>query len=222
MEYQFFWLALLTALIDWIAVYKQWKIVDYIFKPSVILILLFTVWLKSGFEGQMVWFGIALLSSLAGDVILMLPNKRFIAGLILFALAQVSYIIGFNLTPPPLDVVSLIIAFFILLPCFQIGRRIISSIKASGNNQLVIPVIIYSILIGLMLYSATLTLARQDWPYSSAIPVSLGALLFVISDIQLSWNKFVTPLPHPDLRVIIPYHLGQILIVSGALIQYKF
>ena len=221
MEYHFFWLALVTAIIDWIAIYKRWKIFDYILKPSVILILLITVWQISNFEGFMVWFGIALALSLAGDIVLMLSNKRLLAGIFLFAFAHIAYIIGFNLTPPPLDVVSIIIALFILLPFIQVARRIISSIKTSGNDQFVLPVAIYSFVIGLMLFSASLSLVRQDWPYSSAVPVSLGALLFVLSDLQLAWNKFVTPLPHPELRIIIPYHIGQILIISGSLLQYS-
>ena len=93
--------------------------------------------------------------------------------------------------------------------------------SANGNEKTIFPIAFYTIVIGLMLYTAILTLVREEWFFYSAIPVSMGALLFTGSDIQLAWNKFVTPLSHAKIRIIIAYHLGQILIIYGAVTQFS-
>ena len=62
---------------------------------------------------------------------------------------------------------------------------------------------IYACLICLMLLAAML---QRSSLYA------LGALLFVFSDFILSWNRFVEPVPHTDLLILIPYFLGQWLI----------
>ena len=53
-----------------------------------------------GEGGRRTWFVIAVLLSLAGDVFLMLPSDRFVAGLASFLLAHVAYIAGFLVDPP--------------------------------------------------------------------------------------------------------------------------
>jgi hypothetical protein len=41
-----------------------------------------------------------------------------------------------------------------------------------------------------------------------------------VSDSFLAWNKFVAPLPYGRLRVIVSYHVGQVLIVLGAALHF--
>jgi alkenylglycerophosphocholine/alkenylglycerophosphoethanolamine hydrolase len=48
----------------------------------------------------------------------------------------------------------------------------------------------------------------------------LGAASFFISDSILAWNKFVTPLSRASFKVMVTYHLGQILIALGAATQF--
>jgi hypothetical protein len=50
--------------------------------------------------------------------------------------------------------------------------------------------------------------------------VSLGAFLFYISDIILAWNKFVAPIQHGRIYNIAAYHLGQILLIAGVVVQF--
>lgn len=220
MDYTLIWIALIVSLIDWIAVAKGWRRVEYIFKPAIMIVLLVWTWQVSGFEGQMMWFGLGLLFSLFGDIFLMLPKEQFIAGLIAFLLAHVFYIIGLNNSPPPIDFASLILAIFMLLPAVQIYRRIATGLTSINKEKLKIPVLIYSIIISVMLYSALLTLVKPEWEFYSAIPISTGALLFFISDSLLAWNKFVAPLRFGRLTSMVPYHLGQILIIIGAALQF--
>jgi len=216
MDYFFLWIALIIAIVEWIAVARNWRVVEYFAKPAVMVTLL--VWLGqiSGFRGYLIWFALGLAFSLAGDVFLMLPMERFIAGLLSFLLGHLAYLVGFNSTFPPINLPTLLLAILVAGTSLQIYRRIANSLKSSGNEHLRIPVLIYSIVISLMLLSALLTLVRQDWQPVQALAVSSGAMLFFLSDTLLAWNKFVAPLPNGRVLVMITYHMGQLLIALGA------
>ena len=45
---------------------------------------------------------------------------------------------------------------------------------------------------------------------------AIGAALFLISDMVLSWNKFVGPVTAEKWLIMVPYYLGQLLIWLGA------
>jgi uncharacterized membrane protein YhhN len=40
-----------------------------------------------------------------------------------------------------------------------------------------------------------------------------GALLFFYSDAILAWNRFVKPLPYGRIVNMVPYHVGEALLV---------
>ncbi len=44
---------------------------------------------------------------------------------------------------------------------------------------------------------------------------AIGAALFLISDMILSWNKFVGPVTAEKWMIMVPYYLGQLLIWLG-------
>ena len=220
MSFTLIGLALVVAFLDWLAVAKKWKTVEYIAKPGVMLVLLAWLVTVNGFQGYLIPFGLGLVFSLAGDVFLMLPRERFVAGLVSFLLAHIAYIIGFNDTLPPMNLVTLVIAVLVGLVAFRLYQRISRGLTASGNEKLKIPVLVYSIVISIMLLSALFTLVKPEWTAISALLAASGALLFFISDSCLAWNKFVQPLPNGKLIVIITYHVGQILIITGAALHY--
>jgi uncharacterized membrane protein YhhN len=210
------YLALLIAILDWLAVARGWRAVEYVCKPAVMLALL--AWLAAigGLHGWMLWFGLGLALSLAGDVLLMLPREHFIAGLLAFLLAHIAYIAGFNQTPPPFNLASLALALPVGLAIYALYPHLASRLRTPPFRRLRARVLIYATVISIMLFSALLTLVRTEWPAGPAILASLGALLFFLSDLSLAWNRFVRRLPHGRLQVMIPYHLGQIGIILGA------
>ena len=85
---------------------------------------------------------------------------------------------------------------------------------------MVLPVVTYGIVITLMLMSAILTIYRVEWKTSAAGLVSLGAALFYFSDIILAWTKFVRPVRNGRVLNMAAYHLGQISLIAGAVIQF--
>jgi hypothetical protein len=50
--------------------------------------------------------------------------------------------------------------------------------------------------------------------------VAIGAFLFYLSDIVLAWHKFVNPFKHGRIYNIALYHLAQIMLVAGVIVQY--
>jgi uncharacterized membrane protein YhhN len=213
-------IALLFAILDWIAVARKWMIVEYVAKPAVMVCLIAWLGMNNGMSVPLLWFTIGLAFSLAGDVFLMLPNERFIAGLIAFLLAHIAYIIGLNTTSIPLTVVALILLVIVGLVSWRIYSRIAQGLVATGNDRLKMPVLAYTAVISLMLLSALLAFLRDSWSPFAALLVGFGALLFYFSDCVLAWNKFVRPLKYGRLINLSSYHIGQVLITLGAAINF--
>lgn len=212
---------LTIAGMDWLALLRGWRRVDYLAKPAVILSLLVWIWLAEPGPPTvrlLVWVQTALTFSLLGDVFLMLPAERFTAGLVAFLLGHLAYIAAFN--PPPLqvDVLTLAILAVVALGGGWLYRRIHNGLSHSGQADLQIPVLIYALVISLMLASAANTLTRPAWPTPAALLTAGGATLFFLSDSLLAWNRFVRLIPQGRLKVRILYHLGQILLVAGSLV----
>jgi uncharacterized membrane protein YhhN len=220
-------LLFLVAAIDWLAVAKDWKKVEYIAKPAAMLVLLGLLALVGGFGSlPLICFGLGIFFSLAGDVFLMISHARFsdrwfIPGLIAFLLAHVTYIIGLNIPLPDVSPIwSLGLAVILALTAARILRRILAGVTQKGLGRLVRPVALYGMIITLMLLSALLTLFNPDWKVSASGLVALGATLFYFSDILLAWNKFVAPIKNGSLADMILYHLGQFALVAGVILQF--
>lgn len=211
-------IALILAVIDWVAVANKWKKLEYFAKPGVILALISWLIVNGGYRGQLQFFLIGLIFSLAGDIFLMLPNEYFLAGLISFLLAHIAYIRGFTIAFPNFSVAGLILIIFVGLIAFVIFHKISNGLKAQGQMKLRIPILIYSFVIALMLVSALLTMIapNSEWNSFPSLLVSFGAIFFFISDTLLAWNKFVNPIKYGSLFVIITYHFAQITITIGA------
>lgn len=213
---------LMIAALDWAAVYRRYKPLEYIAKPGTMLVLIAWLWLGTNFEAGMMWFATGLLFCLAGDIFLMLPREQFIAGLLAFLIGHILYILGFNQSLPPLTLAALLVLVIIAFPAVQIFRRIRAGLMVSGRGRLVGPVLLYSLVISLMLASALFTLVRPDeiWRPGPALLATFGALLFFLSDTLLAWNKFVQPLPGGRALVHMTYHLGQYALITGVTLNF--
>lgn len=219
-EFTLLGFALILAIADWISVAKGWRVANYILKPAVLVTILAWLGLSDGFSGWMIWFSLGILFSLVGDVLLMLPRNRFLAGLVAFLGAHLAYIVGFNPSLPPLNLSSLVITILAVLTEVQVYRLIIGRMRAAGQSKLLLQVTVYSIIISLMTISALLTLARPEWQPAPAILVSAGAILFMLSDTSLALNHLCGSYAHSRVSGLAAYHLGQILIVLGAWLNY--
>jgi uncharacterized membrane protein YhhN len=215
-------IALIFAGLDSLALWKKWLRLEYLAKPAVMLVLFLWLWISTGLSRAPLWFGIGILLSLAGDVLLMISLDRFfLAGLMVFLLAHVAYLIGFNTPVPEISAWGFILAIMVGLGSMRIVRRILVALAANGQVRMRAPIIIYGTVISLMLLSAMMKLADLTWNTGAAALVGVGAFLFYISDIILAWNKFVSPIQHGRIYNIGAYHLGQIALITGVIAQFK-
>jgi uncharacterized membrane protein YhhN len=216
------WIALLVAALDWLALAKNWKTARYFTKPGVILVLIIWMGINAGFNYPVYLFLLGLIFSMAGDILLLLPSSKLLLGLLAFLSGYTSYTLGFNYRNFPINLATPFIFLLVSLPSYQLYRRISAGLKASGNERLRIPVLVFTLGISLMVISALLTLVQPEWRWLT-IPswlVASGAILIFISDSLLALNRFVSPLEHIELLVIVTYHLGQILITTGVIFNF--
>ena len=214
-----------AAVLDWIVISRGSKW-EWLTKPAAMVSLIVWVWVSAINAqdvfpwGGLIWFFLGGIASTFGDIFLMLPKERFIAGLVSFALAHIAYVIGLNTSPPELNLAALVVIALVVLVAFRIFKRLQASLRASGKTSLVGPVLFYTVVISGMLISALLTLTGRQWSAGPSLLVSSGALLFFISDTLLAWNRFVTPIPGEKIIVRVTYHLGQIGIMVGAVMNF--
>jgi uncharacterized membrane protein YhhN len=200
-------LAVLAAVIDWIGVGARRPWLEYVGKPLTMVFLI--AWLIFG-AGAGTAFSIptvlalaALLFSLAGDVLLMLPSGSFIAAF--------TWDRG-RLSPGEwLVAAGIAILLALLLPPVRAGLR------RSGRPKLVIPVAIYAAVLGGMLWASVGTLLHPSWLVAGAAWIAFGGLAFFASDVSLVWNRFVAPLPGRRVTTHILYHIAQLALTGGVL-----
>ncbi|MEK6719924.1 MAG: lysoplasmalogenase family protein [Chloroflexota bacterium] len=201
--------AVLIAVVDWVAVVRLDLRTERFAKPAVIVALLgVAANLEPNVVGARPWVVAALVASLAGDVLL-LPGGRFRAGLAAFFLAQVAYLGSF--VQWPLEVVGALIGMIGAAVLYAVAGRRIAAGAAATDRATGLAVIAYLIAISAMAVAATATLAPA---------LVAGAWLFVASDAVLGWRRFVADptgaalaSPLSRLAVMVPYHVGQTLLV---------
>ncbi len=150
-----------------------------------------------------VWLVIALVFALGGDIALLGASATaFLAGLGVFALAQVAFITAFVAVTREFGVtwwMAVIGLAFAGLFAVTSGRRIHRGALARENTSLGYGVLGY---VALMTIAATAAGATGRWL------VLAGAFLFVLSDTVLALHRYVGPRAHAGLFVMITYHLA--------------
>ena len=92
MEMVFLILFAVAAVVDWLAVGRENRTIEYVAKPAALAFLLLYATTLPGTSQMLL---AALLFSLLGDVYLMLPADLFLAGLGAFLLGHVAYVGAF-------------------------------------------------------------------------------------------------------------------------------
>jgi len=212
--------AILITGLNWLAVWFGWRRINYASKVLVILLLIVWLGISTGFNGMVRFFAIGTLFSLAGDILLLMPAKFFLLGLCSFLLTHICYLIGFFSPPPVINagviwVGLIMMAFWVLV--FGIIRSTID--KNPDYRRLKMPLVVYSLGICAMAGSAAMTLFHPFWPSPAAGLATSGGLLFLFSDMQLAYDRFLQPLPDVRLWKRVSYHLGQIAIIAAVVLR---
>lgn len=196
-----------------IAILVPLRHLEYVSKPLIMISLALYYAVASPFEKCSRALLLAIVFSLAGDVLL-LDGNYFVSGLIAFMAAHIMYILAYRQhcgeeAENPLKGIQRIrLAFPIILA----GTGLVVVLYPS-LNELKFPVILYSIVLVLMVLNALFryghTTAASYWMVFS------GAVLFMISDSLLAINAFLEPVAYGRLWVMITYMAAQFLIVTG-------
>ena len=211
-----FWMAAALAVIDWYAVWRNWRMVEVVAKTATMLALL--GWLAQVGWGHagLGWYAAALVFSLLGDIALLLSDRWFLAGLVSFFIAHLGYVVAFNQTIPPISVWLFVWVLAVYSAAIVILRPVRAALEADPHHRkMVIPVMLYGSVLALMTYSALITPLRPDWGVAGWLLV-VGGLLFMASDSLLAHTRFVRDFAHSRVWVHMTYHTAQILITLAA------
>lgn len=175
----------------------------YLFKPlTMVLIILIPVMGGGNLSIYKLLILGGLIFSAAGDIFLMLPKERFLAGLVAFLIAHLFYIAGFLI-----DQGSLI--WWPALPVLVVTGIVGWNLK-DGFGKLKVPVMIYMGVISAMVW-----LAWSRWcgiRGTGNLLALCGAALFMISDLILAVNRFKIEIKSARALDLLTYYTGQWLI----------
>lgn len=197
-----------SAVLAIIGQYRSRALV-YLFKPLTTTLIIVLAWtVHSGEPNNYFWLILAgLVFSLAGDVFLMLPKDRFVAGLVSFLVAHILYIIAFSSTA------GFLAAPMLAIP-YALGAGVLLAILLPKAGPLALPVIVYAAALATMGWQAA-----SHWQAlhdHAALCAMVGAILFMISDSLLAFNKFARPFHAAQAALLSTYFAAQWLIAQSA------
>ena len=204
-----FFLVLLPAVVDWIAVAREDLRLERVAKPATmaVLIVATAVAWSGAFELAFVATMAALVLSLAGDVFLMGERDRFVPGLISFFAAHVAYIVAFG--GAVLSPYSVFLGTTLVLIGGPLYLAIRTALRRKGRPELALPVLAYVFVISLMVLTALTAPGADGWSRGSIVAAAIGALLFYLSDALIGLDRFVLTLAWARVPIMVTYHLGQ-------------
>ena len=219
---QFTFAFAIVFFVELLAVTHKLTELRWVSKPliciSLLLFLYFTIKKKSRFTSKV---KIGLFFSLLGDVFLMIPlagELYFALGLGSFLIAHLFYISAFYLDATNIITVEkrYVLSIFLVFGFFCMVYYWVLRPHLGGMS---IPVLVYSFVITIMGIIAALRFGKTN--YRSFIWIFIGALLFIVSDCVLAYNKFVERFAIGDLLVMSTYMAAQFLITMGT-VERKF
>jgi uncharacterized membrane protein YhhN len=149
--------------------------------------------------------------SFIGDMLLMFQSepKLFLIGLVAFLLGHVAYAATFTLLGGfyVVDLISLVVLAILAVGLYRFLKP--------GLGRMRVPVIFYIVIISLMVNRAISTLFGAVLNPVQAWMVSLGAVLFYISDVILAIGRFANPFKYYRINLAF-YYAGQVLIALSA------
>jgi uncharacterized membrane protein YhhN len=195
-----------------VATVRGWRRGVYVFKPLTTLLIIALAWHQPAslplYRSLVI---VGLVFSLAGDVFLMLPRDRFVAGLVSFLIAHLLYIPAFTdgawtgvyhpgglrLTP------------WVLVPFVVYAAVLLRTLLPHVPRALKLPVAIYAAALLVMAWQAA---ERGAAGLPGGALAAAGGVLFVASDSALALDRFVRRFPGAGALVLATYFAAQTLI----------
>ncbi len=177
----------------------------YALKPLLMPILGIIFWKnKIEIKGKDYFLALGLFFAWLGDCILMYSNPTyFIFGLGAFLITHVLYIYIFYNQKNKVQLQTFLVIIVPILYFLFIYSKI--------PKPIVLPVIAYF----LVIVSMAVVASMADLRTKAYKLIFAGAVLFVVSDSILAYNKFVSPVVLSSFWIMATYGLAQYLIVRG-------
>jgi uncharacterized membrane protein YhhN len=176
----------------------------YVFKPAVCTLLLLLVLLAPGAPPRyQAAIAIGLACSIAGDVFLMLPGDQFLRGVAAFLFAHLAYLVAFT-AGLPLGARPLL-----FVPYALAGAAVLAAMW-QGLGFLRFAVAVYVVVIATMGWQAGARFVVTGT--SGAALAATGAVLFMVSDAALAFNRFRRPYRSAVAVIHVTYFAAQTLI----------
>lgn len=186
------------------AAYRGPKWFFYLSKPGAMLVLVvMALGLGATDSPYGRWLLAGLLLSTLGDILLMLPKDRFVAGLVAFLLAHLCYVAAF--WPQELGL------HWPWLLALLVVAALVLRLLWPGLGAFKGPVLGYMAAILLMAW-----LAGERYlaaPGSGTALAALGALVFMLSDSVLALDRFHRPFKAASAVIMGTYYGAQYLLV---------
>src|SRR5678810_196324 len=208
-------LFLLMLLIDLVAVYSNNESLRFITKPLLMPLLAIYLLLQTSSvtSALKVWIFLALFFSWLGDILLLFEEREpnfFLFGLSAFFVAQVFYIVFFH----NIRMREYIRGNALLLLLVIVYYSILISVLSPYLGSMTLPVRIYGVVLSFMVMLAMHTMLGKN--KKAALWMTMGAILFVVSDSLLAFNKFFSPFNNAGVIIMLTYGLAQLFITEGA------
>jgi uncharacterized membrane protein YhhN len=185
-----------------------WCWLHWLCKPLATGLILLLVWRTDAPVSPRYrrWIAAGVVCSLMGDVLLMVPHDLFVPGLLAFLLGHLCFLGAFLgdsrfASHPPL-----------LLASLGFGALNLWLLWGSISATLRMPVIVYVVVLASMagqaLGRARVFALRADPQVHAAKLAAAGALMFMLSDCLLAWNRFHGAIPLSSLWVLSTYYLA--------------
>lgn len=183
------------------------SIVRWILKPgTVVLMIILAATTDTSEKPYRNLLVAGLACSALGDIFLLAKGSQwFMFGLIAFLIAHLVYVSAFSqrwrFNRTHVVSFALVAAY-----AFLLLRGLHAGVMVAGGSGLWIPVVVYVTVISLMVLGAVGTGNRV---------AMVGAVLFLLSDSLLAWNKFVVPISWAGYGVMITYYLAQYCLAAS-------
>ena len=190
--------------------------IAWFLKPFLMPLLILAVYVNERFITKKILLT-ALTLSWLGGLIMMFSDKRemyFTAGLIVFLLSHISYIILFSKQLKIYLKKSKII-FWVGVTAIAFYLIVMVLILLPSLGDLKIPVFVYALTISIMVLFALK--GFLNWQKPASIYILVGALIFAASDSILALDTFYVPLQNSSFLIMATYLIAQYLIVTGIL-----
>lgn len=177
-----------------------------IFKPLTTILILVVALLPGTIQtdpyAQLICAGLVL--SLIGDILLVLPQDRFLAGLASFLLAQICYAIAFRdgAAARGFGWLLLVLAGVGVVTLAMLWNGLAGMMKGAVSAYIVAILAMSALAVGRAMLQ----------PSVASQCAAAGALLFVLSDALLAINRFRKPFRLVHLAVLGTYFGAQLLI----------